>query len=159
MNTLVLGYGNADRQDDGVAWHVIRQLIAALGGEAPFEMEEENPITIADVDFLFLLQLTPELSEMLAGYDRVCFVDAHTGAVPEDVHFETLQPGFQQSPFTHHLTPNSLLSMTESIYHQCPRSILVSVRGFEFGFSRDLSKPTADLIPQSANLILKWLSS
>jgi len=158
MKTLVLGYGNADREDDGVAWHVIRSLISSLGGEAPTEMEEENPLSIGGIDFLFLLQLTPELSELISGYDRICFVDAHTGAVPESVHFEVLDPGYQHSPFTHHLTPNSLLAMTGSIYHQIPHAILVSVRGFEFGFSRELSAAAADLIPHAVELILNWLN-
>jgi len=157
MQTLIIGYGNVDRQDDGVAWHVIQGVILALGFTAPLEMEDENPISFGNTDFLFLLQLTPELSETLTRYDRVCFVDAHTGSVPEDVHFEHLQPGYQHSPFTHHLTPNSLLAMTESIYQKVPDAILISVRGFEFGFSQDLSDSTAALAPQAVELILKWL--
>lgn len=157
MSTLILGYGNADRQDDGVAWHVMQQVISGLGYEVPGEMEEETPLSYGDVAFLSLLQLAPELSELLSGYDRVCFVDAHTGSVPDDVHCENIQPGYQRSPFTHHLTPQSLLAMTESIYKKSPESILVSVRGYKFGFDRELSKSTAALVPQAVDLILKWL--
>lgn len=159
MQTLIIGYGNADRQDDGVAWHVIRGVISALGFAAPLEMEDESPVSFGNTDFLFLLQLAPELSEMLAHYDRVCFVDAHTGSVPEDVHFEHLQPGYQHSPFTHHLTPNSLLAMTESIYQKATNAILVSLRGFEFGFSQDLSDSTAELVPQGVEVILNWINN
>jgi len=120
-------------------------------------MEEETPFSYGDVAFLSLLQLAPELSELLSGYDRVCFVDAHTGSVPDDVHSESIGPRYQPSPFTHHLTPHSLLAMTESIYKKSPESILVSVRGYEFGFDRELSKSTAALVPLAVALILKWL--
>lgn len=159
MQTLIVGYGNADRQDDGVAWHVIQGVISALGFTAPLEMEDESPISFGTTDFLFLLQLTPELSETLTRFDRVCFVDAHTGRVPEDVHFDHLQPAYQHSPFTHHLTPNSLLAMTESIYHKVPDAILISVRGYEFGFSQTLSNSSAELVPQAIALILSWLNN
>ena len=159
MQNLIIGYGNTDRQDDGVAWHVIAHVIKSLGYEPPEEFEESSPITFGDSDFLFQLQLTPELSELLVSYDRVCFVDAHTGAVPEDVHFEILQPGYQQSPFTHHLTPGSLLAMSSSVYSKAPESVLISVRGYEFGFSRDLSEKSASLVPAAVELIIRWLHS
>ena len=29
--TLLLGYGNPDREDDGVAWHVLSRVFRALG--------------------------------------------------------------------------------------------------------------------------------
>ena len=159
MQNLIIGYGNTDRQDDGVAWHVISHVIKSLGYKPPEEFEESFPLPFGDSDFLFQLQLTPELSELLVSYDRVCFVDAHTGAVPEDVHFEILQPGYQQSPFTHHLTPSSLLAMSSSVYNKAPESILISVRGYEFGFSRDLSEISASLVPAAVEMIINWLQS
>ena len=30
MDALVIGYGNIDRQDDGVAWHVLREVASRL---------------------------------------------------------------------------------------------------------------------------------
>ncbi len=37
------------------------------------------------VDFAFYLQLTPEMAEEISAYEYVCFLDAHTGAIPEPV--------------------------------------------------------------------------
>ena len=34
-DTLVLGYGNVDRMDDGLAWHVLAGLVGALGEPVP----------------------------------------------------------------------------------------------------------------------------
>jgi Ni,Fe-hydrogenase maturation factor len=113
----------------------------------------------ANVDFLFQLQLTPELSETVSDYERACFVDAHTGAVPEEVHCVPVQPEFQKSPFTHHLTPHSLLSMSQAVYGKAPEAILVSVRGFHFGFTVALSEETKALIPRVTDTIIGWLDN
>jgi hydrogenase maturation protease len=157
QRTLVIGYGNADRQDDGVAWHVLAALRRQLGKPAPevdgeaFEPDGENP------DFLFALQLTPEMAETLVDYQRVCFVDAHTGNVPEEIHFSQLQAKYQRSPFTHHLTPETLLALCEQLYSQTPNAILVSVRGYQFGFECALSPETQALVEPAAQKILGWL--
>jgi len=157
MSTLIIGYGNFDREDDGVAWHVLTALAQRLGYDTPDAPEEGLEPEGKPVDFLFRLQLTPEIAETLAEYDRACFVDAHTGAVPEDLHVETLSAQFQVSPFTHHMTPETSLSIAETLYGKRPDAILVSVRGYGFGFSRSLSPETAALAEQAVEVIWKWL--
>jgi hydrogenase maturation protease len=156
-NTLILGYGNLDRQDDGVAWHILAKIALASGRKVPsdidgFEPSGQNP------DLMFCLQLTPELAETLSVYDRVCFVDAHTGSVPEDLHMEHIQPTYQSSPFTHHMTAHTCLAFCETLYHARPEAILVSVRGYYFGFDRTLSPDTEELAAQAAGYILNWIS-
>ena len=158
MQKLVLGYGNVDRQDDGVAWHTISQMISLLGFPPPAPFEELSPVTYGEVNFLFQLQLTPEMGELISGYDAVCFLDAHTGAVPDEIHFEEIHPDFQRSPFTHHLSPSTLLAISDSIYSKYPRSVLISVRGYEFGFSNTLSERSRALVKPAADMILKWFS-
>ncbi len=155
--TLIIGYGNFDRQDDGVAWHVLAGVARRLGCAAPASPDEDFPLSAESPDFRFELQLTPELAEEVAQYDRVCFVDAHTGAVPNEVNVETLSGEFQSSPFTHHLTASTLLSFAETLYGAQPEAILVSVRGYEFGFERALSKRTASLAEEAADRIAAWV--
>jgi hypothetical protein len=72
--TLILGYGNFDRQDDGVAWHVLASVARRLGCAVPLSPEEEFPPNDGVPDFFFELQLTPEMAETLALYDRVCMM-------------------------------------------------------------------------------------
>jgi hydrogenase maturation protease len=154
---LILGYGNVDRQDDGVAWHVLAALRRRLGKpeaepfDQEFEPQGENP------DFLFTLQLTPELAETLAEYQRICFVDAHTGNVPDEVHFRQLEAKYQRSPFTHHLTPQTLLALCAQLHSHAPHAILVSVRGYRFGFEPSLSPESQALIEPAVQKILAWL--
>lgn len=165
QNTLILGYGNYDRQDDGVAWHILAALAERLG--CPFmpnpgntspspEAEEELP-SGRPVDLLFDLQLLPETADLVAAYARVCFVDAHTGQVPEEVHFSRIEPAFQNSPFTHHMTPATLLSLVQTIHGRAPDAALASVRGYYFGFSQELSDESRALVEPAVEQILRWL--
>jgi hydrogenase maturation protease len=153
---LIIGYGNPDREDDGVAWHILRALTSKLDLPSPQSYEHEFPESPL-MDFAFYLQLTPEMAEDISAYRHVCFVDAHTGNIPEPVRLIPVESEFQRSPFTHHLTPQSLLSMCETIYGKKPDSALVSVLGHRFLFSRQLSEETAILVPQAVDLIWEWL--
>jgi hydrogenase maturation protease len=154
---LILGYGNLDREDDGVAWHILTRLAARLNLSFAASPEEYEFTPGQNIDLFFELQLYPELAEILNKYARVCFVDAHTGAVPEEIHLEQLDPHLQSSPFTHHLTAASLLSLTKAIYHTVPPALLASVRGYRFGFAQQLSADTDQLANQAVEQILEWL--
>lgn len=155
---LILGYGNPDREDDGVAWHILHALSVKLGLPAPDSYEDEFPES-EQIDFAFQLQLTPEMAEDIAAYEYVCFIDAHTGNIPEPVRLITVKSEFQNSPFTHHLTPQSLMSMCETIYGKRPDSALLSVLGHRFLFTRELSQETAELVPQAVQLIWDWMKA
>ena len=156
MNTLFIGYGNPDRQDDGVAWHVLAGIANQLGIKTSSLWEEPLPST-PEADFIFQLQLTPELAQDLTAYDRVCFVDAHTGKIQTNVQMVHIVPEYQTSPFTHHLTPEMLLSMCESLFNHTPEAILISVRGYEFGFETELSPFTSSLVNEAVERAFGWL--
>jgi hydrogenase maturation protease len=155
---LLLGYGNPDREDDGVAWHILRALTIRMRLPAPDSYESDFPES-PQVDFAFYLQLTPEMAEDIARYEYVCFVDAHTGNIPEEVRLIEVESDFQKSPFTHHLTAQSLLSICETLYKTKPDSALLSVRGYQFLFSRNLSEPTQALLPEAVDQVWDWLSA
>lgn len=155
---LILGYGNPDRQDDGVAWHVLVALARKLGREVPASCEEGFTPQGEQPHLLFALQLCPEMAETIAAYDRVCFVDAHTGAIPHEVNWQPLHSQFQRSPFTHHMTAATCLEFCKTLYQKEPQAVLVSIRGYAFGFSHQLSPQTAILAQQAAERIWRWLS-
>lgn len=155
---LVIGYGNPDRQDDGVAWHILRALTTRLGLDSPRSYEERFP-EHDQIDFDFQLQLTPEMAEDIHAYEYVCFADAHAGAIEEPVRLINIESEFQASPLTHHLTPQSLIAICETLYGKKPEAALLSVRGYHFGLSRQLSEETAALLPQAVELIWDWLKA
>ena len=141
-----------------MAWHILRAYIIRLGLSAPLTYEDEFPVN-EHLDFEFNLQLTPEMAEDISAYECVCFVDAHTGDIPEPVRLIEVESEFQRSPFTHHLTPQSLLAMCETIYKKKPRAALLSVRGYKFGFDRELSDESGALVPEAVNLLENWLGA
>ena len=160
-NILILGFGNADRQDDGVAWHILRGLAEKLGQPVPKQIGDEfSPLedpTGNSPHFLFVLQLAPELAETVAGYDDVVFVDAHTGNVEQDLNFSEMKSEYQNSAFTHHMTPQTCLALAGALYGRTPRGFLLSVRGYEFGFATALSNATQQLAGQAVEELASWL--
>jgi len=156
-NSLVIGFGNLDRQDDGVAWHILASLAKRLGRNPDNSTQEDYEFGGSAPELVFVLQLTPELSEKIAQVDQVCFVDAHTGSVPEELHAVPLTIEFQNSPFTHHMTPETCLALANALYGNAPPALLVSVRGYEFGFSRSLSTQTQALVNPAVDRVWDWL--
>lgn len=154
---LIVGYGNPDREDDGVAWHVLQGVAEHLGRTGP-DLETGGLDQLGQSpDLLFVWQLTPELAELIADYDYVCFVDAHTGDYPEDLRFDSVEAGYQASPFTHHMTPQTCLMLAERLYGHVPQAVMVSARGHRFGFSNELSIQTELLVEEAIERIAFWL--
>jgi len=158
-STLFIGYGNPDRQDDGVAWHVLAGICQKLGRKVPelwdepFEIGEDFP------HLIFQLQLSPEISETISHYKNICFVDAHTGNIPNDIQFGEVNNDFQTSPFTHHMTAEAVLALTKTLYNSEPKAFMLSIRGYSFGFTQDLSPQTAFLAAIAINKGMEWLES
>ncbi len=155
-DTIIIGYGNPDRQDDGVAWHIMRAVAEGLFFTAPLLPEEPFAIDNDQIVFTFDLQLVPEFGEKISHFKRVCFIDAHTGSIPEEVRGIEINAQYQHTPFTHHMTPQTCLEIAKTVYHATPKAFLLSVRGYEFGFSNLLSKKTERLIPLAVEKIINW---
>ena len=155
--TLIIGFGNPDRQDDGVAWHILSTLAERWGRAVSESVDDDFGRTEPSPNLACMLQLTPEVAEILTRYDRVCFVDAHTGAYEEDIRFETIDPNFQPSPFTHHMTPHTCLMLAKTLYGHAPQATVISVRGHQFGFSHRMSPKTTALATETVERIGSWL--
>jgi hydrogenase maturation protease len=158
MRTLIVGYGNADRQDDGVAWHVLSGIAQKLGRPVPAVPEDGFFPEGETVDLWYVLQLAPEMSEDFAGYERICFVDAHTGNIQQEILLQAVDDSPAASAFTHHLTPAACLALTRSIYGKDPEAMLLSVRGYAFGFARTLSAETGALVEKATGLLWDWIN-
>lgn len=157
-DTLIIGIGNADRQDDGVGWHILKNLAERLGKTVPEDPGEIVEVETDKADLIFILQIYPELAETISHYQRVCFVDAHTADIAEEISWTTLNPEYEKSPLTHHMSPRTVLSIGAAIYGQMPETILVSVRGYHFQFERALSAETESLAKQAINRLWDWIN-
>ena len=157
--TLVIGFGNIDRADDGVAYSVINALRRRLGQKPLPENETGLEELGGEVDSVFLSQLAPELMETLAGYRQVVFVDAHVYENADALHCEPVSPEYTPSTFTHHLTPAAFLALLKTLYRLEPAGHLVSIRGYDFDFHRDLSARTQAQVEPAVEYILRLLKT
>lgn len=155
--SLVLGIGNVDRQDDGVAYWVVQALRRRLG--QPLLGPDETGLEDLGgrVDSVFLAQLVPELLDTAVDYDRLVFVDAHAQPEWQDLHCAPVKPEHQITILTHHLTPGLFMALLQALYGCTPKAFLVSLRGYQFDFGRELSAATAALIEPALAEIMRWV--
>ena len=128
MKTLVIGYGNNSRRDDGVGWRVVERV---------------QELGLPDVECLTLHQLEVDLAETVLEHDRVIFVDA---AIPEASQLITraaVQANFQSHAVAHYLTPADLLALSRLLYGAAPAGELFSIRGTDFNFGDELTPAVA----------------
>ena len=138
MKTLVIGYGNDSRNDDGVGWFVIAELAKLALPEVTFETAH---------------QLEIEFAETVRDYDRVIFVDAAIPESPEPWAREEVIPGFQSHAVAHFLTPADVLGLCRTLFGHAPTGTLFSIRGHDFNFGMTLSPSTA----QSAHEVVRQI--
>lgn len=155
--TLVIGYGNVHRADDGVAYHVVNALRQRLGQQSLGEDQTGLEDLGAETDSILLTQLAPELIDILGDYDQIVFVDAHVRDDVPDLCHEIVPPEYVISAFTHHMTPAMLLALLKAIHQQEPVGHIVSIRGRDFDFNESLSASTQALVGPTVELIIGLL--
>ncbi len=144
--TLVAGFGNVFRRDDGVGPAVVNALRAQLG-RAPLAALDDGFDDLGHaVDTVILHQLVPELAETIKNYALVIFVDAHVGNLPDDIRVEALDVTYTQPFVSHQIHPSTVLALARQMYGYAPRAVLLSIRGYDFDFGEGLSAQTAALV-------------
>jgi hydrogenase maturation protease len=120
-HTLIIGYGNALRGDDG-AGYIAAELLS-------------ERIHDPEIEILSRHQLTPELMEPIAQARRVIFIDASISGRAGKVTRIPLHPAPACARFTHHATPESLLAGAQALYGHTPEAVLYTIPGrfFETG--------------------------
>jgi hydrogenase maturation protease len=152
--TLVIGFGNVFRCDDGVGYVIVNAIREQLGRPLLGIDDDGFDDLGHEVDTLLLHQLVPELAENVTPYDLVVFVDAHVGYVPELIYEVELDACYKPATVSHTLHPCTLLAMAQEIYDRQPRGVLLSVRGHDFDFGEGLSDRTAALVPEAVDRVL-----
>ncbi len=133
--TLIIGYGNPLRSDDGFGWQVSQGLAGALAGR--------------EVEVIACQQLTPELSEPLSRCALAIFLDADAQGRPGQIRCRQVKPA-SPSPdaFTHNCTPAQLLLNAEHLYGSRPHGIAITVSGESFAFGDKLSPVVSSTLPK-----------
>jgi hydrogenase maturation protease len=121
VKTLLIGYGNSLREDDGFGVFVAR----ALENDERYERIEA-------------LQLTPELAETIANYEKTIFVDINVEAPIGVFAVPILQ---SEDVFAHTLSPRSLIAMARKLYGAQTEYLIFSAGGGSFGYAENLTPP------------------
>ncbi|WP_030006020.1 hydrogenase maturation protease [Picosynechococcus sp. NKBG042902] len=136
--TLMIGYGNTLRSDDGAGQKV---------SEAFFDQENIKAIATH--------QLTPELVEDLVQVEQVYFIDA---APVETVMIKPIQRGDNEHNFGHFIDPKSLLNLAQEIYHYVPDAYLVLIPAQDFKLGENYSDITQKAIETAIHLLQERLT-
>ena len=144
-DTLLLGWGNEGRGDDGLGPAFARIFAArALPG-----------LTV-DSDY----QLQVEDAVEVARYPRVIFVDADRAGC-EPFSFRRLAPGAMSLSFSSHsVTPGGLLALARELFDGEPEAWLLGIRGYEFDrFEESLSPAARENLAAAADFVAAALES
>ena len=123
----IIGYGNAQRRDDGIGPYIVGRLRPIFANRR-------------DVHLRVSHQLEPDLIEPLKHATTILFVDAAIRRGVAGRRWMAIQPELKNLPFLgHQVTPAFILGWLQCLYRRCPAAWLVTVGGSDFGFGSGLS--------------------
>ena len=142
-HTCIVGIGNTLRSDDGAGAYVCRLL------------EDVNP---AFVTIITTQQLDIGMTEDLAKFDRVIFIDA---SMEEDsFSFKPLEiENNPASSSSHQINAGMLVSLARQLYTTNTQFYICAIGGQNFDMGKNLSEKTTINAHEAAALIRKWILS
>ncbi|MBK8988144.1 MAG: hydrogenase maturation protease [Chloroflexi bacterium] len=151
METLLIGYGNPLRGDDGVGWRVIEEInhfqSSIVNGQWGGPLTPHSALRTPQL--IAVHQLLPELAEPISEAELVIFVDASVEGEPGAVQVQAVTPRPQQpGAFSHHFDPAGLLAYAGEVYGRCPPAYLVTVTAVSLGYAEILSPTVAAALPE-----------
>ncbi|MGF1541406.1 MAG: hydrogenase maturation protease [Pleurocapsa sp.] len=141
--TLVIGYGNSLRSDDGIGVR-IAEIVATW--------------QLPQVRSRFIHQLTPELAAEIAEVDVVIFVDAGWTKELDAIELRQLKPLNISEFRTHFGDPATILTLTHALYGKCPQAWWLIVPGVNFQFGDRFSGVAETGISQALTQIRKLIT-
>lgn len=143
LKTLIIGYGNPGRQDDGLGPVFIDS----------FKLKSKK-ITLQSN-----YQLTVEDALDTTSYEQVIFIDASLDcAVPFQLEeiLITNDTGFG----SHSLTPHAVIQLSQSLYQHFPKAYILAIRGYEFDqFEEKLSNTAYENLQKAMDYLTSQLNA
>ncbi len=140
---LIIGFGNPSRSDDGLGWHVARQLARDLSA--------------SDVRVIAAQQLTPEMAEFASRAETLLFIDASRQGQPGSLRCQPVSSATSPSGYSHDLSPAVILELAQELYGYSPPAHLLTITGANFETGESLSPTVLASIPallaQVANIV------
>ena len=142
MGSLVIGYGNDLRSDDG-AGRVVADRV--------------DNLHLQGVEVRSVSQLTPELALEIGRFDTVVFADASV-EVTETTTAPVAAGPAAPSAMTHYSSPEALLGMTASMGQIPARAFAVSIPVVELGLGFELTPITEDGVDKAVAMVKEILT-
>ena len=121
--SLVIGYGNTLRRDDGVGPKVA-EAVAALA--------------LPGVRTLACPLLTPELAEAVSQAQLVIFMDAAVDA-PREVQLRKLAPADSSQIMAHAASPATMLALARDVFGHAPEACWLTIPVEDLGIGEEFS--------------------
>lgn len=143
--TLVYGYGNPGRQDDGIGARFIELMESWI---------EQNGYSHINTDCNY--QLNIEDSALIADYDKVYFVDASVVPEIESYKLEFVEPNDATIEFTMHAVSVAyVVDLCRKVYGKLPQAFVLHVKAYEFDFKEELTEKASE----NMNMALEFLKN
>ena len=136
--TLVIGYGNSLRRDDGAGPEVARRL---------------EELALPGVDVIEAHQLLPEHAERLSHYDRVIFVDATMEDDLPEVCLQPIAPKADAGIDAHASDPGALLALALLLFERAADGWMVRLPVEDLGIGDGLSGTAEAAVEEAVEVI------
>jgi hydrogenase maturation protease len=138
---LLLACGNPLRGDDG------------FGGWLASRAQER--FVSNQLEVVASRQFTPEMAEPISRADTVIFLDCSATSEPGQISLLAVEATTKPARLmTHHMSPESLLWMSQELYGRVPRvAYLITVGGESFKMEEGLSDTVRSAAPAALRMI------
>jgi hydrogenase maturation protease len=143
--TLIYGYGNPGRQDDGLGVLLV-EAIEKWAGEQGLE----------NLSFDNNYQLNIEDAANIAAYERVIFADASQEEI-DSFSLTRVEPSAKVEFTMHAVSPAFIVHLCESIYQKTPECLLLHIRGYEWEFARAVTPNALENLEKSIEFMIDYL--
>ncbi len=142
---LLLACGNPLRGDDG------------LGNWLAAKAQEQ--FASAQLEVLSSRQFTPEMAEPISTADTVIFLDCSATSEPGRISLHPVEAATRPARImTHHMSPESLLWMSQELYGRVPRvAYLITVGGESFKMEERLSDAVRGAAPAVLHMVAEMV--
>lgn len=147
--TLVIGFGNTLRSDDGAGPVVAKRLAHRLAAEHA-----------SGVVALSVMQLLPELAEDISCSKCVIFIDASVKVPVGRLDTVRVHPHRQEehpSRLGHHETPERLMALCEKVFGNVPPAFVLAIGAASLEVGSHLSRPVKPVVRELANHLFDGL--
>jgi len=153
-STLVIGYGNPGRQDDGLGPALIDILEQH---EFSATTLQPNALHAKALHLQSSYQLTVEDAFDICEFDQVVFVDASLNA-EAPYSFQEVDQIDDSLMGSHSLTPEAVMKLCKTLYSKTPKAYILGIRGYEFDhFEEKLSSVALENLQAAQCFLTTWL--